>query len=118
MVTKEFSTIRERESNPTIDLTRSSVYHAFSSASNQDFVLTGRIVASMTIANTSTSVVPQVTIKAKDAAGDVYMILANVRIPIGATLKLDPDVIATPHTINVAIAVLSGTPAVQLIINI
>ena len=97
---KEALTIRETEGNPSIDVKRTSIYTAFSSASNSDILMGDQLPKSMTISNTSSSVVPIVSVKAKDSGGDVYSIISNVN-----------------HTINVGVAVLSGTPAVQVITN-
>ena len=114
---KEALTIRETEGNPNIDVKRTSIYTAFSSASTSDILMGDQLPKSMTISNTSSSVVPIVSIKAKDSGGDVYSIISNVNIPVGTSLLLEVEQLGSPHTINVGVAVLSGTPAVQVITN-
>ena len=114
---KEALTIRETEGNPSIDVKRTSIYTAFSSASTSDILMGDQLPKSMTISNTSSSVVPIVSVKAKDSGGDVYSIISNVNIPVGTSLLLEVEQLGSPHTINVGVAVLSGTPAVQVITN-
>ena len=74
---------------------------------------------SVTIANTSTSVIPIITVKTKNTSGDAFLILANTPIPVGATLVLDSEALAsTAGLLTITVAVLTGTPTVQAKINI
>ena len=111
-------TIRELERNPNINTKRSSVYHLFETASTVNFTLDSS-PKTVTIANTSASVIPIITVKTKNTAGDAFFILANTPIPVGATLVLDSEALASrPGLLTITVAVLTGTPTVQAIINI
>tara|TARA_R100001082_G_C4236076_1_gene105309 strand:+ start:156 stop:500 length:345 start_codon:yes stop_codon:yes gene_type:complete len=111
-------TIRELETTPNITTKRSSIFHTFSSASTVNFTLDSS-PKTVTIANTSASVIPIITVKTKNTAGDAFFILANTPIPVGATLVLDSEALASrPGLLTIVVAVLTGTPAVQAIINI
>jgi len=110
--------IRELERAPSkFSDDRISTYTAFTSATNTDVVNGDRVPVSMTITNTSSAVIPVVTIKAKNAGGDVFIVLSEVRLPFGATLVLTTDMLGAPYSYNIAVSALSGTPLVQVITN-
>ena len=118
MSRKDFFTIREREANVNLTTKRNSIYHLFETASTVNFTLGDVSPKSVTIANSSTSVIPIVTVKAKNTAGDAFFILANTPIPVGATLVLESEDLASPALLTITVAVLTGTPTAQVIINI
>ena len=115
---RDFPTLREREADRSLTSNRSHIFTAFSSSTNTDIDLGGRIPASMTIANTSATVAPTVSLKAKSTSGGTdFIILANIDLPVGTTLRLDAEDISIPDTnydLNVIVAAI-GTPAVVVV---
>ena len=115
---REKPTIRELERAPSkLSDDRTSVYTAFASATNTDIVNGDRVPVSMSIANISDTVIPVVIIKAKNAGGDMFVILNSIRLPFGAVLLLEPDILGAPYSYNIAVSALNGTPEVQVITN-
>ena len=89
--------IRDLERDRTLTGKRSHIFTNISSATETTIALGDRTPVSMTITNTSGSVVTIVDVRAKSSTGGTdYNIIGNMEIPIGATLVLDANDISVP----------------------
>ena len=89
--------IRDLERDRTLTGKRSHIFTNISSATETTITLGNRIPVSMTITNTSGSVVTIVDVRAKSSTGGTdYNIIGNMEIPVGATLVLDANDISVP----------------------
>ena len=95
---RENPTIRELERDRSLTSERNHIFTNISSATETTISLGDRgIPVSMTITNTSGSVVTIVDVRAKSSTGGTdYNIIGNMEIPIGATLVLDANDISVP----------------------